>query len=146
MNSIFAVWCQSEKHSIYIEILLQKLLLSSRFQKCLLSLSHIFIFTRVIEHRKSSFKNASIESLFSEMLAFAFAFSSLSYILILIRIIQHRKPSREPCHPRGLDLSLIQDDRAYFTTALRCLKLNRIISFSWIFLKTDSLNHENHEK
>ena len=36
--------------------------------------------------------------------------------------------------------------RAEFTNlwALRCLKLNRIINSRSIFLKTGSLNHENH--
>ena len=63
-----------------------------------------------------SFVSSSIESLLSEMLAFALAFFSLSYIFILIRIIEHRKPSRKPCHSRGLDLPLIQDGRAYPTT------------------------------
>ena len=36
---------------------------------------------------------------------------------ILTRTIEHREPPREPCHPRGLDLLLDQDDRAYPTTA-----------------------------
>ena len=50
------------------------------------------------------------------MFAFTFAFSSLSYILILTRIIEHRKPSRDPCHPRDLDLPLIQNNRVYLIT------------------------------
>ena len=84
MNSILAVWSLSEKHSIYIELLLQELLLSSRF----LSLSHIFILIRVIEH----------------------------CILILIRVIEHRKSSRKSCHSKDLNLSLIQNDRIYLIT------------------------------
>ena len=42
---------------------------------------------------------------------------SHSFLYILTRIIEHRKPPREPCHPRGLNLPLIQGDRAYSTTA-----------------------------
>ena len=43
---------------------------------------------------------------------------SHSLLYILTRIIEHRKPPREPCHPRGLDLPLIQNGRAYLTTTL----------------------------
>ena len=63
-----------------------------------------------------SFVSSSIESLLSEMLAFAFLSLSHFFLYILTRIIEHRKPPREPCHSRGLDLPLIQDDRAYPTT------------------------------
>ena len=99
MNFIFAVWFLSEKHFIYIELLFQEFLLSSRFQKCSLSLSHIFIFIRVIEHRKH---------FWASKVFFQECSLSLPYPLlyILTRIIEHREPPREPCHPRGLDLPL----------------------------------------
>ena len=113
MNSIFAVWSLSEKHSIYIELLFQELLLSSRLQECSLSLSHILILIRAIEHRKHSWASKAF---------FQKCSLSLSYPLlyILTRIIEHRESSRKPCHPRGLDLPLIQDGRAYPTTTSTC--------------------------
>ena len=89
MNSLFAVWFLSEKHSIYIELLLQELLLSNRFQKCLFSLSHFL-----------SFQKCSL--LLSHSLFF--------------RIIEHRKSSRKSCHSKDLNLSLNQNDRIYFIT------------------------------
>ena len=107
----------------------------------------IFIRKAFYLYRTSTSRISAIKS-FSEMLAFVFAFSfffvyfhshyraskvfwtskvffqrcslsfSHSFLYILIRIIEHRKPPRKPCHPRGLDLPLIQDGRAYPTTTL----------------------------
>ena len=41
---------------------------------------------------------------------------SHSLLYILTRIIEHRKSSREFCHSKNLDFSLIQNDRIYFIT------------------------------
>ena len=105
----------------------------------------IFIRKALYLYRTSTLRISAIKS-FSEMLAFVFAFSfsfvyfyshhraskvfwaskiffqkcslslSHSFLYILTRIIEHRKSSREPCHPRDLDLPLIQSDRVYPTT------------------------------
>ena len=80
MNSILAVWFLSEKHSIYIELLLQERLLSNRlfayfhlhschrtskffFQKCSLSLSHSLL-SRIFSF---SLVSSSIESLLESL-------------------------------------------------------------------------------
>ena len=105
----------------------------------------IFIRKALYLYRTFISKTSAIKS-FSEMLAFAFAFSfffvyfhlhhrasrvffqecslllSHSLLYILPRTIEHREPPREPCHPRGLDLPLIQDGRAYPTTPVKSMK------------------------
>ena len=96
-----------------------------------------------------SLVSSSIESLLSEMLAFASLSLSHSLLYILIRIIEHRKPSREPCHPRGLDLPLIQDDRAYPTTTCTRLQidwriwqsLKKIVNSDWLFFNVCENRH-----
>ena len=102
-------WSLSEKHSIYIELLLQKLLLSSRLQECSLSLSHILIFIRVIEHRKHFWASKAFFQKCSLSLSHLFLY-------IFIRIIEHSKSFRKSCHSKDLNLSFIQNDRIYFIT------------------------------
>ena len=100
---MFAVWSLSEKHSIYIELLLRDFYYQIAFRNAR------------FRFRIISFVSSSIESLLSKMFAFAFAyFHSLLYILI--RIIEHRKSFRKSCHSKDLDLSLIQNDKIYFVT------------------------------
>ena len=119
MNSIFAVWFLSEKHSIYIKFLLQERLLLNRFfayfhshschraskvffQKCSFSFSH-FHFHSCHRTSKVFFQKCSL---------------SLSHFLlyIFIRIIEHRKSFRKFCHSKDLNLSFIQNDKIYFIT------------------------------
>ena len=99
MNSILAVWSLSEKHSIYIKLLLQELLLLNRF-----------FFAFAYFHFHSCHRASKV---FFQKCSF-----SLSHFLlyILTRIIEHRKSFRKFCHSRDLDLSLIQNDRIYFIT------------------------------
>ena len=110
------------------------------------STSRIFAIKSSFRIFSFSFVSSSIESLLSEMLAFALAYShSLSYIFI--RIIEHRKPSRKPCHPRDLDLLLNQNDRAYFTTtfALKSIKQKKFCNSLWL-KKRKKKNHKRSSK
>ena len=128
MNSMLAVWSLFEKHFIYIEFLLQEI---KNFYQIVFrnvrSRFRIFSFSFVYSHShhrasKVFFQRCSL---------------SLSYSLlyILTRIIEHREFSRESCHPRGLDLPLIQDDRIYPTTASFFDVISYVSSFSWAFVK-----------
>ena len=113
MNSILAVWFLFEKHSIYIELLLQERLLSSRLFAYFHSHScHRASKAFISEYFHSHSCHRASKVFFQECSL------SLSHSLlyILTRIIEHRKPFRKPCHPRDLDLPLIQGDRAYPTT------------------------------
>ena len=119
MNSIFAVWFLSEKHSIYIEFLLQERLLSNRFfayfhshschRASKVFISEYFHFHSCHRASKVFFQKCSLSL-------------PHSLLYILTRTIEHRKPPREPCHPKGLDLPLIQDDRVYPTTVWSYMK------------------------
>ena len=97
------------------------------YTRCLISIWKALYLYKTFISRISAIKS------FSKMLVFAFAYShfhschraskvffqkcSLSLphplLYILTRTIEHRKPPREPCHPRGLDIPLIQNGRAY---------------------------------
>ena len=96
MNPILAVSSLSEKHSLYIELLLRDFY----YQAAFFAYSHSHSC-----HRASRVFFQKCSLLLPHPLLY-----------ILIRIIEHRKPSRESCHSRGLDLSLIQNDRVYFIT------------------------------
>ena len=112
--------------------------------RCLIFIRKTFYLYKTFISRFSAIKSSS------EMLAFVFAFSSFfvyfhshhraskvfwaskvffqkcslslshSFLYILTRIIEHRKFPRKSCHPRGLDLPLIQNDRTYPTTTCVC--------------------------
>ena len=113
MNSMLAAWSLSEKHSIYIELLLQERLLSSR----LFAYSHSHschraskVFISEYFHSHSCHRASKV---FFQKCSLSL---SHSFLYILTRIIEHRKFSRKSCHSRDLNLSLIQNDRVYFIT------------------------------
>ena len=74
------------------------------------SLFRIFSFSFVSSNIENLHSCHRASKVFFQKCSFSLSYS---FLYIFIRIIEHRESSRKPCHSRGLDLPLIQNDRAY---------------------------------